>query len=65
MSFLNIKDPSKRAALVNEYVTAMKMVKTVNREMKLAMETNCKLFSTQLSMRRNKRLKRLGKSSDQ
>ena len=39
MSFLDIKDPTKRAALVNEYVTAMKTVKQrnmANREMKLA-----------------------------
>ena len=39
MSFLDIKDPSKRATLVKEYVTAMKTVKQrnmVNREMKLA-----------------------------
>ena len=39
MSFLNIKDPAKRATLVKEYVTAMKTVKLhnmVNQEMKLA-----------------------------
>ena len=39
MSFLDIKDPTKRATLVKEYVTAMKTVKKrnmVNREMKLA-----------------------------
>ena len=39
MSFLDIKDPSKRVSLVKEYVTAMKTVKqrnTVNREMKRA-----------------------------
>ena len=30
MSFLDIKDPTKHAALVNEYVTAMKMVKQHN-----------------------------------
>ena len=39
MSFLDIKDPSERASLVIEYVTAMKTVKQrnmVNREMKLA-----------------------------
>ena len=39
MSFLDIKDPTKRAALVNEYVTSMKTVKQcnmANREMKLA-----------------------------
>ena len=39
MSFIYIKDPAKRATLVNEYVTAMKTVKQrimVNREMKLA-----------------------------
>ena len=39
MSFLDIKDSSKRATLVKEYVTAMKTVKQpnmVNREMKLA-----------------------------
>ena len=39
MSFLDIKDPSKRATLVKEYVTAIKTVKQrnmVNREMKLA-----------------------------
>ena len=38
-SFLNIKDPTKRAELVNEYVTAMKTVKQrnmMNRGMKLA-----------------------------
>ena len=38
MSFLDIKDQSKRATLVKEYVTAMKTVKQrnmVNREMKL------------------------------
>ena len=39
MSFLDIKDPSERASLVKEYVTAMKTVKQrnmVNLEMKLA-----------------------------
>ena len=39
MSFLDIKDPAKRATLVKEYVIAMKTVKQrtmVNREMKLA-----------------------------
>ena len=39
MSFLDIKDPSKKATIVNEHVTAMKTVKQrnmVNREMKLA-----------------------------
>ena len=39
MSFLDIKDPTKRAALVNEYVTAMKTFKQsnmANREIKLA-----------------------------
>ena len=39
MSFLDMKDPAKRATLVKEYVTAMKSVKQrnmVNREMKLA-----------------------------
>ena len=39
MSFLDIKDPAERAALIKEYVTAMKTVKQrnmVNREMKLA-----------------------------
>ena len=39
MSFLDIKNPSKRVVLVKEYVTAMKTVKQhnmVNREMKLA-----------------------------
>ena len=39
MSFLDIKDPAKRRALVDEYVKAMKTVRqhnTVNREMKLA-----------------------------
>ena len=39
MSFLDIKDPSKRAALVNEYVAAMKTDKQrnmVNRDMKPA-----------------------------
>ena len=38
-SFLDIKDPAKRATLVKEYVTAMKTVKQrnmVNRETKLA-----------------------------
>ena len=38
MSFLDIIDPSERATLVKEYVTAMKTVKQrnmVNREMKL------------------------------
>ena len=37
MSFLGIKDPSKRATIVKEYVTAMKTVQQcnmVNREMK-------------------------------
>ena len=33
MSFLDIKDPAKRMALVDEYIKAMKIV--VNREMKL------------------------------
>ena len=36
MSFLDIKDPSKRNALVDEYVNAMKTVRQVNREMNLA-----------------------------
>ena len=39
MSCLDIKDPTKRAAVVNEYDTAMKTVKLrnmTNREMKLA-----------------------------
>ena len=39
MSFLDIKDPAERAALVKEYVTAMKTIKQRNmmkREMKLA-----------------------------
>ena len=39
LSFLDIKDPSKRAALVDEYVAAAKTFKQcnmVNREMKLA-----------------------------
>ena len=39
MSFLNIKDPTVRATLVKEYVTAMKTVKQrnmANRELKLA-----------------------------
>ena len=39
MSFLDIKDPAKRATRVKEYVTAMKTVKQrdmVNREIKLA-----------------------------
>ena len=39
MSFLDIKDPSKRAPLVKEYVPAMKTVQQrnkVNHEMKLA-----------------------------
>ena len=39
MSFLDIKDPAKRATLVKEYVTALKTVKhrnMTNREMKLA-----------------------------
>ena len=39
MSFFDIKDPSKRATLVKEYVTAMETVKQrnmENREMKLA-----------------------------
>ena len=39
MSFLDIEDPAKRTALVNEYVKAMKNVRKcnmVNREMKLA-----------------------------
>ena len=40
MSFLDIKHPTKRSALVNEYVTAMKTVKRnmANREMNLAIE---------------------------
>ena len=39
MSFLDIKDPAKRTALVEEYVKARKTVRrrnVVNREMKLA-----------------------------
>ena len=39
MSFLDIKDPAKRATLVKGYVTAMKTVKQrimANRELKLA-----------------------------
>ena len=39
MSFLDIKDPTKRTALADEYVKAMKTVRRrnmVNREMKLA-----------------------------
>ena len=41
MSFLAIKDPAKRTALVDEYVKAMKTVRQrnmMNREMKLAIE---------------------------
>ena len=41
VSFLDIKDPTKRATLVKEYVAAMKTVNQrnmVNREMKLAIE---------------------------
>ena len=41
MPFLDIKDPTRRAALVNEYVTSMKTVKRhnmANREMKLTIE---------------------------
>ena len=66
MSFLDIKDPAKKATLVRDYVTAMKTVKQlnmVNRQMKL--EMNYKLFSIQLSMRVNKQPKRLGKSLHQ
>ena len=68
MSFLNIKDPAERATLVKEYVTAMKTVKQcnmMNREMKLAIGADYKLFSIQLSMQLNKWLKRLGKSLHQ
>ena len=39
MSFLDIKDPTKRAALINKYVTALKTAKQrnmANREMKLS-----------------------------
>ena len=64
MSFLDIEDPAKRATLVKEYVTAMKTAKQrnmVNREMKLVIGANCKLFLIQLPMR----LKKLGKSSHQ
>ena len=41
MSFLDIKDPAKRTALIDEYVRATKTVrqrKMTNREMKLAIE---------------------------
>ena len=68
MSFLDIKDPAKRATLVKEYVTAMKTVKQrnmVNRDMKLAIGDVLQTVSIQLSMRLNKRLKSLGKSSRQ
>ena len=47
MSFLDIKDPSKRATLVKKYVTAMKTVKQrnmVNREMKLSIEDELQTF---------------------
>ena len=41
ISFLDIKDPTKRTALVDEYVKAMKTLRQrnmVNREMKLTIE---------------------------
>ena len=47
MPFLDINDQSKRAALVKEYVTAMKTVKQrnmVNREMKLAIGEEVQTF---------------------
>ena len=66
MSFPDIKDPAGIATLIEEYVTAMKTVKQpimMNREMKLAIadELQTPSNSIQLSMRLNKRLKRLGK----
>ena len=47
MSFLDIKDPAKRATLVKEYVTAMKTVKQrimANRELKLAIGDKLQTF---------------------
>ena len=68
MSFLDIKDPAERATLVKEYGPAMKTVKQrnmVNREMKLAIGDELQTLFIQLSMRLNKRLKEVGKSSQQ
>ena len=47
MSFLDIKDPTKRTALVDEYVKAMKTVRRrnmVNLEMKLAIGEELQTF---------------------
>ena len=65
MSFLDIKDPAKRTALVNEYVKAMKTVRRrnmVNREMKLTIGEELQTSSIQLSVRLSKLLKRQQKS---
>ena len=54
MEFLDIKDPAKRTALVDEYVKAMKTVRRrnmVNHDMKLA-------TFIQMSVRLSKLLKR-------
>ena len=61
MSFLDIKDPAKRTALVDEYVKAMETVRwrnMVNREMKLAIGEELFPSSIQLSARLSRLLKR-------
>ena len=59
MSFLDIKDPAKRTALVDEYVNAMKTVRRrnmVNRVMKLAIGEELQiLFHTIVSALKRRR----------
>ena len=59
MSFLDIKDPTERATLVKEYVTAVKTGKQrnmVNREMKLAIENELQIATKQAADETRKEL---------
>ena len=63
MSFLDITDPAKRTALIDEYVKAMKTVRQrnmVTREMMLAIGEE--LQTLQLSVRLSRLLRRQQKS---
>ena len=65
MSFLDIKDPAKRTALVDEYVKGMKTVRQrniVNREMKLAIGEELQTLFHSIVSATKKLLKRRRKS---
>ena len=65
MSFLEIKYPTKRTALVDEYVKAIETVRRrnmVNREMKLAIGEELQTIFHPLSVRLSRLLKRRWKS---